>query len=243
MSSLSLTLVSPDPGGSGGQNVGPGIPLALCPASLCISLGAATLTESSCTLRESGERQALAAPAPPMASPAKLLTPVVCPNDRLASASRGNLAQSMWTHLGEGRGKPAQDRHRGHWPGRHRNDPRKFSSQIRHLAPGRVTAQHSASGGVPRNTARRLCLPSRSPFTSEDDNLCILDLLPLLLGSTEILLALKMTLGFGGNPHHRSGQAQDARPRLREPRREQCWSERERSAQEDRRFGRGCVGR
>ena len=132
------------------------------------------------------------------------LTPVVCPNDRLALAFQGDPAQSMWTHLREGRKKPTRYRHRGHWPGSHRKcTPVRWDTWLRAWSPQRST---QPLAGISRSTASYLYLPFGIPFTSDGDNSSILDLLPFLLKHL-FLLALETT-GFKSGPYHlpRSGR-------------------------------------
>lgn len=105
-------------------------------------------------------------PIPPVASPAVPVRPVVCPNDRLALVSQGTqprVCACTWRRAG----RPTQGRHHGHWPGSHR---KRAPRQTRHLAPGLVTARHSASGRRPQKCVRLSAFCS-APCSPQGDNL------------------------------------------------------------------------
>lgn len=106
--------------------------------------------------QEGGEAGSWQLPAPPTASPTMPLTPVVCPNDRLASLAQGDqpgACECAWRRAGESQpgtatvaagtvpAPPRQDTWLGAWS---QPSPQPLA-------------------GVPRNMARQPCLPVQDP--------------------------------------------------------------------------------
>lgn len=159
LSLLNLTRISPDPvAEQEARIIGPGVPLPLRPASLSFSPSGHVDGILQYPPQEGGEAGSWQLSVPPIASPPMPLTPVVCPNDRLALVSQGNPAQSMWMHLGKGRlatvatGLGAT----GSGP-----PPSYSPSQVRPDTWLRDWLQPSTQplAGIPRNTATQLRLP------------------------------------------------------------------------------------
>lgn len=99
-----MTRISPDPVAEQKAGIiGPGVPLPLRPASLSFSPSGHVDGILQYPPQEGGEAGSWQLSVPPIASPPMPLTPVVCPNDRLALVSQGNPAQSTWGRAGSPR--------------------------------------------------------------------------------------------------------------------------------------------
>lgn len=102
LSLLSLTGISPDPVAEQEAGIiGPGVPLPLRPASLSFSPSGHVDGILQYPPQEGGEAGSWQLSVPPIASPPMPLTPVVCPNDRLALVSREPSPEHV-DALGEG---------------------------------------------------------------------------------------------------------------------------------------------
>lgn len=97
-------------------------------------------------------------PGPPVASPAQPLTPVVCPNDRLALVSAGDQPRA-WECTRRRQGKASQDRHRGPGLGATGSGPQADRAPAR----GLVTAS-TASGRRPQKHGQTALPPRSAPM-------------------------------------------------------------------------------
>lgn len=166
LSLLNLTRISPDPVAEQEAGIiGPGVPLPLRPASLSFSPSGHVDRILQYPPQEGGEAGSWQLSVSPIASPPMPLTPVVCPNDRLALVSQGNPAQSTWMHLGKGTIATVATGLGSTGSG----PPPSYSpSQVRPDTWLRDWSQPSTQplAGIPRNTATQLRLPFSTPLTS-----------------------------------------------------------------------------